>query len=104
MEAYHVLSYIGLNPLHTKNSLVTDPKDYHFCAYAQRLSGNDPGNMDDEFMRRCSYMSKSISIGSEIYVRDKIERFEDATHWRREHHPLQPEGIEDMYYLYLPSR
>ena len=58
----------------------------------------------DEFMHRCSYMSKSIAIGSEIYVRDKIERFKDATHWRREHHPLQPEGVEDMHCLYLPSR
>jgi putative transposase len=42
-----VMAYISLNPV--RAGIVTDPKDFFFCGYADRLAGGDVGDSDHEF-------------------------------------------------------
>lgn len=42
-----VMAYISLNPV--RAGIVTDPKDFFFCGYADRLAGGSVGNCDHEF-------------------------------------------------------
>ncbi|MDD7983406.1 hypothetical protein PQO01_00370 [Lentisphaera marina] len=42
-----VMAYISLNPV--RAGLVTDPKDFFFCGYADRLAGGSVGNSDHDF-------------------------------------------------------
>jgi putative transposase len=42
-----VMAYISLNPV--RAGIVTDPKDFFFCGYAERLAGGSLGNCDHEF-------------------------------------------------------
>ncbi|WDE96401.1 transposase [Lentisphaera profundi] len=42
-----VMAYISLNPVRAE--IVSDPKDFHFCAYSDRLAGGDIGKSDHEF-------------------------------------------------------
>ena len=42
-----VMAYISLNPV--RAGIVTDPKDFFFCGYADRLAGGSIGNSDHNF-------------------------------------------------------
>jgi len=42
-----VMAYISLNPV--RAGIVTDPKDFFFCGYADRLAGGSVGESDQDF-------------------------------------------------------
>ena len=42
-----VMAYISLNPV--RAGIVTDPKDFFFCGYADRLAGGSVGGSDNDF-------------------------------------------------------
>ena len=42
-----VMAYISLNPV--RAGIVTDPKDFFFCGYADRLAGGSVGDCDNDF-------------------------------------------------------
>ena len=42
-----IMAYVTLNPV--RAGMVLDPKDYHFCGYADRLAGGIVGEFDHEF-------------------------------------------------------
>jgi len=42
-----VMAYISLNPV--RAGIVTDPKDFFFCGYSDRLAGGSVGDCDNDF-------------------------------------------------------
>ena len=42
-----VMAYISLNPV--RAGIVTDPKDFFFCGYSDRLAGGSVGKSDQDF-------------------------------------------------------
>jgi hypothetical protein len=153
-----VMAYITLNPV--RAGLVADPKDFHFCGYADRLAAGRFGvdddqlfdlfcsdveavspkdkrghfqkmfrafmlglkqfksadsitlkeffakcdlkeelHWDDLFMHKCSFFTKCMVIGSEEFIREKIEKFSSAMGWKREHEPYTEDAWDRIYSL-----
>jgi REP element-mobilizing transposase RayT len=62
-----VMAYISLNPV--RAGIVTDPKDFFFCGYADRLAGGDVGKSDHDFF---DLFCRGIEAND---IRDKQKHF-----------------------------
>ena len=65
-----VMAYISLNPV--RAGIVTDPKDFFFCGYADRLAGGSVGNCDHDFF---DLFCRGIEAEG---VRDKQKHFREV--------------------------
>ena len=65
-----VMAYISLNPV--RAGIVTDPKDFFFCGYADRLAGGSVGDSDHDFF---DLFCRGIESES---VRDKQKHFREV--------------------------
>jgi putative transposase len=65
-----VMAYISLNPV--RAGIVTDPKDFFFCGYADRLAGGSVGNSDHDFF---DLFCRRIEAEG---VRDKQKHFREV--------------------------
>ena len=153
-----VMAYVTLNPV--RAGLVKDPKDFHFCGYADRLASGKIGLNDDEFFdlfchgikadspktkrthfqqvfraymlglkrfksansltlkeffaecnladelhwddiftHKCRFFTKCLVIGSEAFIRDKLNKFSDLMHWKREHQPYTEDEWNGIHSL-----
>ena len=159
-----VMAYVTLNPV--RAGIVKDPKDFHFCGYAERLSGGRVGlnddaffdlfchgikaestkedlasrakqkhflnvfraymlglkrfksadsltlkeffaecdladelRWDDIFTHKCRFFTKCLVIGSEAFIRDKLNKFADKMHWKREHQPYTEDEWNGIHSL-----
>ena len=158
------MAYVTLNPV--RAGIVKDPKDFHFCGYADRLaqgsrrSGNWVGDCDAEFFdlfcnkltaesvkdkrshfqqvfraymlglkrfksadsltlkefftecdladelhwhdiftHKCRFFTKCLVIGSESFIRDKLNKFADKMHWKLDHQPYTEDEWNGIYSL-----
>ena len=155
-----VMAYVTLNPV--RAGLVKDPKDFHFCGYADRLASTEFGSHDEElfdlfchkltadniqekithfqqlfraymlglkrfksadsltlqeylmqessmpaeallwddiFTHKCRFFTKCLVIGSENFIRDKLHKFADKMHWKREHQPYTEDEWNGIHSL-----
>ncbi|WDE98797.1 transposase [Lentisphaera profundi] len=65
-----VMAYISLNPV--RAGIVSDPKNFHFCGYSDRLAGGDIGKSDDEFF---DLFCRGIEAND---IRDKQKNFREV--------------------------
>ena len=152
------MAYVTLNPV--RAGIVKDPKDFHFCGYADRVADNKIGLNDDEFFdlfchgitasstkekrthfqqvfraymlglkrfqsadsltlkeffaecdltdelhwddiftHKCRFFTKCLVIGSEAFIRDKLNKFADKMHWKREHQPYTEDEWNGIHSL-----
>ena len=161
-----VMAYVTLNPV--RAGIVKDPKDFHFCGYADRVANNKIGLNDDEFFdlfcngiklestkedlasrakqkhflnvfraymlglkrfksadsltiqeylmqessmpaealrwddiftHKCRFFTKCLVIGSEAFIRDKLNKFADKMHWKRDHQPYTEDEWNGIHSL-----
>ena len=153
-----VMAYVTLNPV--RAGIIKDPKDFHFCGYAERLTGGKMGDCDDEFFdlfchgietsstkekrthfqqvfraymlglkcfksadsltlqeffiecdlvdelhwddiftHKCQFFTKCLVIGSEAFIRDKLNKFADKMHWKRKHQPYTEDEWNGIHSL-----
>ena len=153
-----VMAYVTLNPV--RAGIVKDPKDFHFCGYADRLASGklslnddeffdlfchgieaastnekishfqqvfraymlglkrfksadsltlqeffaecdlaDELHWDDIFTHKCRFFTKCLVIGSEAFIRDKLNKFADKMHWKREHQPYTEDEWNGIHSL-----
>ena len=152
------MAYVTLNPV--RAGIVKDPKDFHFCGYADRLASGKTGLNDDEFfdlfchkltaestkekrshfqqlfraymlglkrfksadsltlkaffaecdladelhwddifIHKCRFFTKCLVIGSEAFIRNKLNKFADKMHWKREHQPYTEDEWNGIHSL-----
>jgi len=154
------MAYVTLNPV--RAGILKDPKDFHFCGYADRVANNKIGLNDDEFfdlfchgieatsdmdkrsqfqqvfraymlglkrfkladsltikeyliqtsssppealrwddlfIHKCRFFTKCLVIGSEAFIRDKLNKFADKMHWKREHQPYTEDEWDGIHSL-----
>ena len=152
------MAYVTLNPV--RAGIVKDPKDFHFCGYAERLANGkitlnddeffdlfchgikansakekrshfqqifraymlglkrfksadsltlqeflaecdlvDELHWDDIFTHKCRFFTKCLVIGSEAFIRDKLHKFADKMHWKREHQPYTEDEWNGIHSL-----
>ena len=153
-----VMAYVTLNPV--RAGIVDDPKEYHFCGYAERLASGRVGACDDElfdlfgdelsgqsvaqkrshfrqifraymlgfkrfksadsdtleelfaqcdkseklywddiFIHKCRFFTKCLIIGSESFIREKLNKFAEKMNWKRPHQPYTEDEWNGIHSL-----
>ena len=61
--------------------------------------GGSPLDWDDIFTHKCRFFTKCLVIGSEAFIRDKLNKFGDLMHWKRDHQPYTEDEWNGIHSL-----